>query len=276
MATILFNGQPSDSVPVTDRGLHYGDGLFETLAVINGTPRFWQRHFDRLLIGCTRLKIPAPAEELLLQEIATLSQGKGSCVIKLIITRGSGGRGYRPPHPVTPTRLLICYPFPQYPERNSTAGVEIRLCKATLGCNPLLAGIKHLNRLEQVLARSEWDDDMIAEGLMANHEGNIIEGTMSNIFLVCKGELHTPDLSACGIDGVMRGIVIEQARLLDIPLRITNITPTQLGQGSELFLTNSLIGIWPVNRCGEQTYTVGPVVKQLQQALAPLLESTHG
>lgn len=275
METILINGQPGQQIPVTDRALHYGDGLFETIACINGAPRFWERHVTRLLAGCERLGIPPPDTATLRSEIARLASTEAACVVKVIISRGSGGRGYRPPLPALPTRVVIRYPFPEYPPSHSLAGVRVRLCETPLGCNPRLAGIKHLNRLEQVLARSEWDESDIAEGLMGDGDGHLVEGTMSNLFLVKDGVLLTPDLSRCGVEGVMRSVVMELAREMRIALQICPLEAAMLGEGSELFLTNSLIGIWPVTRCGEHHYPCGPITRQLQQALAPLLELPH-
>lgn len=275
MNNMLINGQPGDQLPATDRGLHYGDGVFETLAVIKGSPRLWQQHITRLHRGCARLGIPMPDSAQLLEEVAQVAHQEAACVVKIIVTRGSGGRGYRAPAMVEPTRLVVRYPFPDYPSSHATEGVAIRLCDTTLGCNPRLAGIKHLNRLEQVLARSEWDDDAIAEGIMLDGEGHLIDGTMSNIFLVVDGVLHTPELSRCGVEGVMRAAVIEVACQQSIPLHIKSVTLQMLEGASEVFVTNSLFGIWPVRRCAHHRYGVGAVTRSLQQALNSVLERSH-
>ncbi len=273
MNNTLINGQPSEQLPVTDRGLHYGDGVFETIAVINGTPRLWQRHYSRLQRGCERLAIPAPDGQLLLEEVARVAQNQTACVVKILVTRGSGGRGYRPPAQVAPTRLVLCYPFPDYPPDCAQEGVAIRVCDTPLGCNPRLAGIKHLNRLEQVLARSEWDDEAIAEGLMLDGEGHLVDGTMSNLFLVADGVLYTPELSRCGVAGVMRATLIDIAQRQGMPLRITPITLDRLAHADEVFISNALIGIWPAKRCGELSFAVGPLTRRLQALLAATLES---
>lgn len=275
MDTILINGLPQSQLPVTDRGFQYGDGLFETISVIHGKPRLWERHLARLQLGCLRLNIPMPDSRLLHDEVVRVGQGAERCVVKLIVTRGSGGRGYRPPQPAMPTRVVIRYPFPDYPAANASEGVSLRLCETTLACNPRLAGIKHLNRLEQVLARSEWEGNEIAEGVMLDGEGNLIEGTMSNIFLIKEGVLHTPDLSRCGVAGIMRDLVLEQAVALQMPIKIGQLPAQLLAQAEELLITNSLIGIWPVSRCDDLHYQPGPVTRQLQQSLASLLEHEY-
>jgi len=272
MNNALINGQPGDKIAVSDRALHYGDGLFETIAVVKGTPRLWERHLQRLRFGCERLGIPVPDTELLRKELAQVAQDEAACVIKIIVTRGSGGRGYRPPAAAEPTRLVLRYPFPAYPLSNSTQGIEIRLCETPLGCNPRLAGIKHLNRLEQVLARSEWDIDSIAEGVMLDGDGHLIDGTMSNLFLVIDDALYTPDLSRCGVEGVVRSAIIDITRRQNIPLHIVPLKSSLLDKADEIFVTNALIGIWPVIGCGKHRYAVGTLTRQLQHQLASLME----
>lgn len=275
MTNCLINGQPGEQIAVTDRALHYGDGLFETIAVIKGSPRYWARHIARLQRGCERLEIPMPDSHVLREDVARIACNDAACVVKIIITRGSGGRGYRPPAVVEPTRLVMRYSFPDYPPTHATEGVAIRLCDTPLGCNPRLAGIKHLNRLEQVLARSEWSDDAIAEGIMLDADGHLIDGTMSNLFLVIKGALYTPELSRCGVEGVMRATVIEAAHQSTIPLHTVPLKHTLLAEAEEIFITNALIGLWPVNRCGDHRFAVGPITRRLQHALALQMESFH-
>lgn len=275
MNNILINGQPGEQLPVTDRGLHYGDGVFETIAVLKGSPRLWDRHVSRLQRGCEQLGIPMPDSDQLRKEVIRVAHTELACVVKIIVTRGSGGRGYRPPAVMEPTRLVMRYPFPDYPEARSTQGVEIRVCDTALGCNPRLAGIKHLNRLEQVLARSEWDDETIVDGVMLDGDGHLIDCTMSNLFLVIEGVLYTPDLSCCGVEGVMRSAVIETAQQHNIPMDIAPLKHTMLEKAQEMFITNALIGIWPVSRCGDYRYPVGSITRQLQSALASQMEFPH-
>ena len=267
---ILVNGEKQQSLPVTDRGLHYGDGLFETIAVKQGRMQLWQLHMQRLFKGCQRLGIPSPDEVLLRQEAEQVCAGSECAVLKIIITRGSGGRGYRPPESCEPTRILIRYPWPEHADNNEA--IRIRLCQATLGSNPALAGIKHLNRLEQVIARNEWKDGAIAEGVMCDTRGTVIEGTMSNLFGVRAGRLITPDLSQCGIEGVMRGQIITMSQHLRIPCEIMSFGRDALEAMDEVFICNSVLGIRPVAQFEQVAYGDNPITRQLQNALQEVLE----
>lgn len=262
--TILINGQVTDRISVCDRGLQYGDGLFETLAVIDGACPLWERHMQRLQEGCRRLQLPFPDISLLQAEAQILIRDKTRAVLKLILSRGEGGRGYRYPDHGQPVRILMRHSWPEYPEQNWQQGVQIRFCSTILARQPALAGLKHLNRLEQVLARNEWQDAEIAEGLMLDENGSVIEGTMSNVFMVKNKRLHTAELSTCGVAGIMRGYILELAHNAGIATRIGEITKKQLGEADEIFLSNSLIGLWPVNRLEGQTFAVGEISRRLQ------------
>ncbi|MGH8488228.1 MAG: aminodeoxychorismate lyase [Gammaproteobacteria bacterium] len=243
---ILVNGKPGACVNASDRGLHYGDGLFETLAIVNGTLRYWDRHYTRLALGCERLGFPRPEEPLLLQEAHGCCNGVQRGVLKLILTRGIGRRGYRAAIPAVPTRIWTLYAWPEYPDHYWQRGITVRLCTTRLARNRSLAGVKHLNRLEQVLARSEWDDPGIAEGLMLDTAGFLTEGTMSNVFLVRGGELFTPDLSVAGVYGIMRGVIVEAAKRLGVQTRVKAMRLNELWCADEAFVCNSVIGIWPI------------------------------
>ena len=264
--TSLVNGVATDTVSARDRGFQYGDGLFETIAVHRGTPLLWEQHAQRLLAGAVRLDMPAPETALLRAEADQLCRGVERGVLKIILTRGVSGRGYRPDASISATRVLSLSPWPDYPPSWGEEGVAVRLCRTRLASQPRLAGLKHLNRLEQVLARAEWDDEY-AEGLMQDESGNIIEGTMTNVFLVEEGTLCTPEVTRCGVEGVMRGAVLEQARCLGIACRVGPVTATQLEHADELFLTNSLIGLWPVRRIENRSYTIGQTTRKIQQAI---------
>ncbi|TPW18260.1 MAG: 4-amino-4-deoxychorismate lyase, partial [Halothiobacillaceae bacterium] len=252
-----------------DRGLLYGDGLFETLRIINGQPIAWERHLTRLYGGCERLLIAPPDPPQLAEWARALCMGVGAGVLKIIVTRGVGGRGYRPPPPsaTTPTVILQRHPMPEYPPHFWEEGIGLRLCQTRLGQNSALAGLKHLNRLEQVLARAEWDDVAFPEGLMLDYAGNVIEGTMTNLFMVKGDILYTPKLDECGVAGIMRLRILEQAHAWSIPLYEDRLTLEQLAQADELFVTNSLVGIWPVNTFDQTCYGRGPLTSRLMAAI---------
>ncbi|MBI5040528.1 MAG: aminodeoxychorismate lyase [Gammaproteobacteria bacterium] len=266
----LINGRPGDSIAVSDRGVQYGDGLFETIAVCDGRCELWDRHMQRLLAGCERLRIPPPEIAQLAAEARQLVHDSERCILKIIITRGSGGRGYRVPETAQPTRILLRDDWPEYPPENSEQGVRARLCSQRLGTNASLAGLKHLNRLEQVLARMEWDDPAIAEGLLQDHAGRVIEGTFTNIFLVQHGRIVTPMLDMCGVAGVMRAVVVEFATMAGIDCEERVVSLDELYAAEELFLTNSLIGIWPIQELDNSREhwraAPGPVTRTLQAA----------
>jgi len=267
LVSTLINGIEASSIDAQDRGFQYGDGLFETLRIRDGRPCLWSAHMARLAHGCERLGLPMPDEALLCDEADRLCRGEADGVLKIVLTRGSGGRGYRPPQDSTPMRLLARFPTPDYPPENRTQGVAVRICDTRLGLNPALAGFKHLNRLEQVLARAEWDDIDIAEGLMQDIEGNVIEGTMSNLFVVQAGTLRTPELSRCGVAGVMRAQVMAGAEALGIPVGEGRLGLRDLAAADELFLCNSVIGIWPVRRLARRDYVPGPLTARLLAAV---------
>lgn len=267
MIKTLINGKMTDCVASTDRGLLYGDGLFETIAVIDGSMRHWPRHLSRLQAGCDRLGIEAVDGAALAHECQALAGDSAKSVLKVIVTRGSGGRGYRIPDKPSPTRIVQLHDWPAYPPACAERGVAVRVCNARLGHHPALAGIKHLNRLEQVLARQEWEDADIMEGLLLDSAGYLIEGTMSNIFLVRDETLLTPDLLRCGVAGIMRTRVLELADRLPIDVQICPVKMKHLQEADEVFICNSLIGIWPVIAVDASDYGKGAVTVQLQALL---------
>lgn len=270
---VLINGRAASEIAVTDRGLHYGDGLFETIAICNEhpVPALYRRHLKRLAEGCRRLDITIPRRAVLDKEIARVCQDVLRGALKIIVTRGNGGRGYRPVQPIQATRILSVHPWPDYPAFFAEDGITLRICRTPLGRNPALAGMKHLNRLEQVLARGEWNDPLIPEGLMLDSEGGVIEGTMSNIFIFKNKRLLTPDLSQCGVAGIMRGFVLEQAAALGVKVAVRPLRLTDIEQADEFFVCNSLIGLWPVRHLEGHHYPPGPLTQRLRRLLASQL-----
>jgi 4-amino-4-deoxychorismate lyase len=266
--TVLVNGAPTSCVDASDRGFQYGDGVFTTLPVRQGVPMFLPLHLARLERDCGRLSIPFPGRDVLLQDACILCKTRPDGVLKIQITRGIGGRGYRPPEQSVPTRVLGIHPPPDYPPELWTEGVEVRFCRTRLGINPSLAGVKHLNRLEQILARMEWPMGEIREGLMLDMDGRVTEGTMTNLFAARGGVLFTPKLDLCGVVGIMRALVCEGAGELGLAVEETRITPDELYAADELFLTNSVIGVWPVCRLEGRIFPVGQATRELSRWLA--------
>ncbi len=242
------NGQSAARVATNDRGLHYGDGVFTTALVDAGRVVYLHDHLERLQRDARALGFAAPSRWLLQSEFETAAAGQPGAVIKYLLTRGPAERGYRAPAAAQVTRLVLRDAAPRHPQRCWTQGIRLHVCAQRLGVQPRLAGIKHLNRLEQVLARSEWQSEA-EEGLMLALDGAVISGTMSNLFFVRGGCLHTPMLDNAGVAGVMRARVLAATAELAIPVLIARYTLADLLAADEVFMTNAVIGLWPVAAC---------------------------
>jgi 4-amino-4-deoxychorismate lyase len=266
------DGRPATDLPLSDRGLAYGDGLFETIAVRGGRAALLSRHLARLSEGAQRLSIDLDLPALQ-TELAAFFAELGEGVAKLMVTRGDGLRGYAPLRPSSARRILLGNPLPSYPAGNAEQGVRLFPCVTRLAEQPLLAGLKHLNRLEQVLARGEWQDAAFAEGLMRDVSGRVIEGVFSNLFLVKDGVLLTADLSRCGVAGVMRAEVLAQVERQGIALQVRDISFDELLAADEVFVCNSLYGIWPVRELAASVWPTGPLTRKLQAIIRSLLDS---
>ena len=264
MLESLVNGEISELVPVTDRGLAYGDGIFETVAVFHGRPRWWQDHMDRLAVSCERLALKCPAQTILLNEVQTVAAGQARCVVKIILTRGSGLRGYSPDGAGEPTRVVVAYPWPDTAPYEGR-GVRARTCELRLGLQPRLGGMKHLNRLEQVLASAELTAMHAEEGILLDHEGFLISAISSNIFLVSEQQLLTPRLDRCGVRGVVRGRIVKEFKSR---CELRRVSLDMLSEADEVFLCNTIRGIVPLLSLDEHEFTPGPVTRELQEWMA--------
>lgn len=267
MLGLLVNGEPvADShhaIDSTDRGLNYGDGLFETMRLSRGRVRLLQSHFDRLRAGCERLKIASPSDVDLRSDIERVCGSHVEGVVKLIVTRGVGTRGYRPASGVAPTRVVSLHALPT----SMSSTLRARWCDVRLSRNPVLAGIKHLNRLEQVLAQSEWNDDQIEEGLLLDSEGELISATAANLFLVRGSELVTSDLRYCGVRGVMRAAVLRAAQRLGIPAHEEPLWPDEVDDAAEIFVTNAVRGVRSIVSLDARTWSIGEMTRALAEAV---------
>jgi len=271
MSTCLINGEANSTISSEDRGLMYGDGLFETMAVVAGQIPLWPLHWARLQRGCERLSLPCPPVDVLQQEIAQLIQDIDRAVLKIMLTRGIGGRGYLAPSTPHVTRILQRYPWPDSPRSYWESGVKVIFCQQPLARQAGLAGIKHLNRLEQVLARSEWDDPSIQEGLLADTQGDIVEAISHNVFIVNGQELLTPDLRFCGVEGVMREYILGLVKEMALSVQVTSITREDVLAADAVFLCNSVHGIWPVCDIEGKQLQPNPVVCKLRDIVARVI-----
>ncbi len=265
MLDCMVNGELSQVVEASDRGLNYGDGLFETIAVEQGRPRYWADHMQRLASGCQRLALPMPHQAVLLREATTVSHGQSRCIVKICLTRGPGARGYRPSASTAVNRIVSAHAWPEGIEALWKTGVAARICRMRLALQPALGGIKHLNRLEQVLASMEWDDPAIHEGILLDTEGYVISAVSANIFLVSSGTLLTPRMDRCGVRGILRGRIL---KAFAKRCELRRVTPDMFAEADEVFLASTVRGILPVCRIDTQTFPPGPVTRSLQEWLA--------
>jgi len=270
---MLVNGKPGDLISIRDRGLLYGDGVFRTMCAINGQAQHWTLHYQKLQYDCSALGIVCPNVELLSAELDGLLEQHPKGVVKLVVTRGQGMRGYAPPDDPNITHFWDLFPLPDYPSSLAIRGIRAKLCKLRLGWQPRLAGIKHLNRLENVMAAAEYRDARlldpeIAEGLLLDTDDNVIEGTRSNLFVVSRGKLITPDLTRSGVAGVQRDRVIHWSKLSNMAMQIRNVGLDEVLQADELFLVNSIIGLWPIRELEQQHWTDFPIATKIRQAWA--------
>ena len=259
--TVIFRGR--DRLPAldaADRGLAYGDGLFETLRVHAGRPVWWDAHVARLNLGADRLGIEAPATDWLRAQVDALLAGQGEDgVLKLVLTRGAGGRGYRATAGLPPTLVLSRHPLPTHP----STPLVVRWCGLRMALQPALAGIKHLNRLEQVLARAEWRDEGIHEGLLLDAAGRVACATSANVFARVDGRWLTPRVDDCGVAGVVRSWL-----LANVPgAAQATLRPADANGADALFLCNAVRGILPVGRLGDRTWAPHPALAELQRQL---------
>ncbi len=254
---------PDGCVDPADRGLAYGDGLFETMAVRDAAIERLDLHLERLRWGAKRLQLPLPERTALAHELnaacATVRRG----ALKLILTRGNGPRGYAPPRHPEPMILLSAShrdsPFPR--------AITVVMLEQRLSENESLAGIKHLCRLEQVLGQLELGDSNADEGLMMSTSGNVIGGTSRNLFALIGRRVVTPALHSAGIRGVMRQAVMEQCSALGLEVEESALRPTALEQAGELFMTNALVGIQSISRLDGRSYESTVVAERLRNAL---------
>ncbi|MGH8530599.1 MAG: aminodeoxychorismate lyase [Nevskiales bacterium] len=263
------NGLAATSVPALDRGLHYGDGVFTTALVVDGRVVYLDEHIQRLMRDAQALKLPPVSPWLLRSEFETAAADQALAVVKYLLTRGVAERGYRAPARGEATRIVLRAVCPSYPRSYWGQGIALRVCAHRLSAQPHLAGVKHLNRLDQVLARSEWSGEDRAEGLLLGQNSELVCGTMTNVFFVSQGRLLTPSLETAGVNGVMRALILQAAEKLAIPIGVGRYTLENLLAADEVFMSNAVIGLWPVAACGKRRWSrcPGPLATQLSAVL---------
>ena len=259
-ARVLREGRVRLWLEPEDRGLAYGDGVFETMLVHRGQAVWWEEHWQRLLLGAARLGLPVPDHAEVRREAMDMVAAQARCVLKILLTRGSGGRGYAPRPDAIPTVVLSVHPAPA----PAAHGLQLRWARTTLAIQPALAGIKHLNRLEQVLARAEWQDPEIDEALMCDSEDRVVSATAANLFALSGGRWLTPSVERCGVAGIARGWLLEQ-----LPgAGVANLSAAEVSHADALFLCNSVRGILPVRRLGMREWPRDDAVAPVRALLA--------
>lgn len=270
--TYLINGGHGHAISPLDRGFSYGDGVFRTMLMRSGLPVDWPLHYQKLVADCAAIGIVCPSAELLMsdfQQLFTLDDIEENrfSVVKIVITRGEGERGYKPPAITSPTRVVLKSAMPQYASTYFEHGVRLHVCETRVSLQPKLAGVKHLNRLENVLARMEWSNEAIFDGLMLDAQENVIECTMSNIFARFANTLITPDLSQCGVAGVTRQRIFGLANVLNLQVEIKALPFVDLLKADEVLICNSLIGAFQVIEIHDKTWEVQPLAASLRSLL---------
>lgn len=257
----LFRGStPVEGLQPDDRGFRYGEGVFETMRAHRGAVPWWPAHWQRLARGAARLGLPLPPPGMALAEASALLAG-GNAVLRLQLTRGGGGRGYASPGTAEPTWVLSLHSLPPVP---AGEGLRLRWCGLRLAAQPALAGIKHCNRLEQVLARAELDTGEPAdEGLLLGPEDELVSAIAANVFVLRGGEWLTPPVERCGVAGVCRGWLLEQGLA-----RVQRLSRGDVEAADAVVLTNAVRGILPVVRLGARRWEPHPRMRMLRQALA--------
>ena len=271
----LINGIFKKNISVLDRGLAYGDGIFETMnwrvsklnkVQIYGV-EYWERHLERLKIGCDKIKIPMPSGDKLnryknkiLKKSLDSEINKG--VLKIIITRGVGGRGYKYESNLKPTIIFLSFPAKTIDQKLYSSGVKVKLCKTDILENKILSGMKHLNRLDSVIARSEWGDNYF-EGLFIDKSGNLLEGTMTNIFFIKNKVLYFPKLKSCGIEGIMSQVIKEKTNFFFKDFMERDLKFSEINNFDAMFLTNSIIRVLPVKHLENVSFKITEELKSL-------------
>jgi 4-amino-4-deoxychorismate lyase len=274
MTTVRYciNGKLVNGIAPTNRGFAYGDGVFRTMRLLNGELQDWPLHYQTLVADCSKIQIVCPSAELLMQEFKYLMASANEedtqfSILKIMITRGEGARGYAPPSVSEPTRVLIQSPLPNYPAEIYANGVALYTCQTRLASQPLLAGIKHLNRLENVLARAELKDPRFFDGLLRDYDNHVIEAVSGNLFIRKDGVVMTPVLESCGVAGVMRQKILDWYKTQRQTVLVATLTMDDLLSAEAVVIVNSVYGVLQVSHIDDQAVATDHWAKELRSQL---------
>ncbi len=263
------DGHRAESLPLPDRGLNFGDGLFETMLFAQGHLFYPDLHLARLEKGIAVLGfpdcLPAVQEQLSLVAKELLSAQHTQYAVRLTLTRGDGQRGYMPGSTCTPRVIISAAQLDQdWQQQPSAAATSV--AKIRWSHQPQLAGLKHLNRLEQVLAARERFNENVDELIMLDGESSVVSTVSGNLFAVIDGVLQTPRLNKCGIEGTRRRLIIERwSQKVGIETRELDMGMQQLQSATEVFFCNSIVGLRPVSSLGGRVWSTHPICDALHQ-----------
>ncbi len=265
----LVNGQPARSIPADDRAFLYGDQLFETIAFRAGRAPLWQHHMARLKDSAPRLFMPVPDPELLAAECRLLLGERGDGVVRISLSRGSGGHAFEPLAEPSLRRVLTRRKWPEHLEEQRKRGLVVHRSPVRLAESSGLAGIKHGNRLEQVLAAEHARRAGVDEALVFATSGELIESIAGNVVLLVDGAALTPILDRAGVAGV--GLSwLEQAA--DGAISRARLHAVDIDRAEAILMINSIAGIRPVRMLDERALTIPPLVRRWQQLWEKLFE----
>jgi 4-amino-4-deoxychorismate lyase len=263
-----INGQQSTCLAITERGLAYGDGLFTTAKIEYGVVVLLDMHIQRLTGGCKLLGLNTPCMQSLMTELTMVAKKFSLAALKVVVTAGSGGKGYSRVglHTDATNVIIIVSDFPSHYKEIALEGIIVGDSNQQIGISPMLAGIKHLNRLEQVLLRAELDKRNEDDLLVINCQGHVVEATSSNVFYWLEGRLCTPEISVSGVNGIIRQSIL--ATYSEISIRETHLE--DLKQVTAMFICNALMGIIPVKSYNNHILSIKGV-KQIQHQMKGLI-----
>lgn len=243
---MIVSGQPQTQLNIADRALQYGDGCFTTVAVRRGRAELWPEHLTRLKLSCERLHIVFSAWNELHADVKALIRDQTESVLKIIISRGEGGRGYSVAGVGQPSYVLSLHAMPQHYQQWQIQGIDLGLSPIKLARQPLLAGIKHLNRLEQVLVKYELEKSSYLDAVVCDTDNMMVETSAANLFWRQGGLWYTPELINSGVEGLMRNLVMDIFRQKSVPIQAVSAKVSSLQQAEEVFICNSLMGVVPI------------------------------
>ncbi|WP_261833570.1 aminodeoxychorismate lyase [Vibrio ishigakensis] len=264
---IWINGVISDQIDATDRSFNYGDGGFTTIRTIDGKPEHWSLHVERMQDCLTLLQIPQPNWKQVREWVETAAKSEGLGGVKLLVSRGSGGRGYSPQGINKPTIVISNFDYPSHYSFWQLEGIELGIAEHKLGINPLLAGRKHNNRLEQVLMKADMEQQDMPDGVVLDINNHIVETTMANLFWVKGNTLYSPSIEKAGVAGIARRLVMIDAQNMGLKVIIGEFELDHLLSADQVFITNAILGIAPVTKITHKSFPIGIITRDLQERI---------